>query len=55
MNLHQALETFEYKYLSYMLEQNNWNVQRTARILGIDRSNMYKKFKKYGISLKRKK
>ncbi|MHB2153135.1 sigma-54-dependent transcriptional regulator [Calditrichota bacterium GD2] len=55
LNLHQALETFEYKYLSYMLEQNNWNVQRTARILGIDRSNMYKKFKKYGISLKRKK
>ncbi len=50
-NLHQALDIFEFKYLTYVLEKNKWNIKNTAKILEIDRSNLYKKIKKLNISL----
>ena len=31
------------------LESNNWNRQNTAATLGINRTTLYKKMKKYGI------
>ena len=47
LNFHQAVQTFEYNYLKYILEQNRWNVQKAAKNLEIDRSNLYKKMKRY--------
>jgi len=31
------------------LEANGWNRQKTAKLLGINRTTLYKKMKKYGI------
>ena len=50
LNYHQAIQTFEYNYLKYILEQNQWNVQQTAKTLAIDRSNLYKKLRKYNLT-----
>ncbi len=52
LNYQQAMEVFEYKFLNYVLEQNEWNVQRSAKYLGIDRSNLYKKLRKFKLSKK---
>jgi transcriptional regulator with PAS, ATPase and Fis domain len=32
------------------LEQNNWNMAKTARLLGISRANLYEKTKKFKLS-----
>ena len=32
------------------LEEYNWNIRRTAEALAVERSNLYKKMNKYGIS-----
>jgi transcriptional regulator of acetoin/glycerol metabolism len=32
------------------LEENHWHISRVARILGLERSHLYKKMKKYGIT-----
>lgn len=42
-------ETTERSYLMYMLEKNDWNISTTADKLGIQRSHMYNKMKKYHI------
>ncbi len=36
------------------LNENNWNISRTAEILGIQRSHLYNKIKKYGIEKEEK-
>lgn len=47
--LKQARETFEKDFISRKLEENNWNVSRTAEILEIERSNLHRKIKAYHI------
>ena len=47
--LKQARETFERDFISRKLEENNWNVSRTAEILDIERSNLHRKIKAYHI------
>ena len=49
LNYHKAMEFFESKFLAYMLELNQWNVQKTAQAIEIDRSNLYKKLRKYNL------
>jgi two-component system nitrogen regulation response regulator NtrX len=39
----------EREFLQRRLEENGWNVKRTAEILGMQRSNLYKKIEKYGL------
>ena len=39
----------EKAYLSRKLEENAWNIKRTAEKLGMQRSNMYKKIERYGL------
>jgi len=39
----------EREFLEKRLEENGWNVKRTAELLGMQRSNLYKKIEKYGL------
>ena len=43
-------ETAEREFLLRRLESNGWNVKRTAELLGMQRSNLYKKIEKYGLT-----
>jgi len=47
--LKQAREAFERDFISRKLEENDWNVSRTAEILDIERSNLHRKIKAYHI------
>jgi len=45
----ESLEAIEKAYIMKALEKNNWNIKTTANKLGIDRTTLYNKMKKYGI------
>ncbi len=49
-NLKSALANPERQIILDALEQNGWNRQETARLLGINRTTLYKKMKKYDIT-----
>jgi two-component system, NtrC family, nitrogen regulation response regulator NtrX len=49
----EAREEFERDYILQKLEENDWNVSRTAELIGIERSNLHRKIKAYGIELKK--
>ncbi|MBE0643597.1 MAG: sigma-54-dependent Fis family transcriptional regulator [Bacteroidetes bacterium] len=44
-----SLSEMEEEHISHMLEENNWNISRTAEKLGIDRVTLYNKIEKYGL------
>ncbi len=44
-----AKEIFEKQFLLNKLGKNNWNVSRTAEEIGLERSNLHRKIKTYGI------
>ncbi len=48
-SLKKALSTPERQLIVQALESNGWNRQNTARALGINRTTLYKKMKKYDI------
>lgn len=48
-SLKKALSTPERQLIIQALESNGWNRQNTARTLGINRTTLYKKMKKYDI------
>ncbi len=45
-------ERTEKIFLEKHLKQNNWNISKTAEALGIQRSHLYNKIKKYGLERK---
>jgi DNA-binding NtrC family response regulator len=45
----QSLESMEMVHIKNVLEENEWNITRSAEILGIDRATLYHKIKKYGL------
>lgn len=47
--LKEAREAFEKDFISKKLEENNWNISKTAEILDIERSNLHRKIKAYNI------
>ena len=47
--LKNAIAEFEIKYILMTLKNHNWRISKTANCLGIDRSNLFKKMRKYGI------
>ncbi|MCA8983324.1 MAG: sigma-54 dependent transcriptional regulator [Planctomycetaceae bacterium] len=49
-SLKSALANPERQILLEALESNGWNRQETARMLGVNRTTLYKKMKKFGIS-----
>ena len=42
-------ETAEKLFLQQRLTENDWNVKRTAELLGMQRSNLYKKIERHGL------
>ena len=48
--LYSKLEDTEKELIRRTLEENHWHISRVARILGLERSHLYKKMKKYGIT-----
>jgi two-component system, NtrC family, nitrogen regulation response regulator NtrX len=49
----EAREEFEREYLIQKLEENDWNISRTAEVIEVERSNLHRKIKSYGIELKK--
>ena len=47
--LHEARERFERDYILRALAAQNGNISRTADVLGVERSNLYRKMKAFGI------
>jgi transcriptional regulator of acetoin/glycerol metabolism len=39
----------ERAHITHILNENDWNMTRCARLLGIDRSTLYNKIKRYSI------
>jgi two-component system, NtrC family, nitrogen regulation response regulator NtrX len=48
-NLRDARQEFEKDFILRTLKENDWNVSRTAQILGIERSHLHRKIKSFGI------
>jgi DNA-binding NtrC family response regulator len=48
-NYKDSIAEYERDYFSYHLERNHWQVSKTAREIGIERSTLYKKIKQLGI------
>jgi two-component system, NtrC family, nitrogen regulation response regulator NtrX len=49
----EAKEEFEKEYLLQKLEEHDWNVSRTAEAIELERSNLHRKIKSFGIELKK--
>ena len=51
--LRDARENFEREFIIQKLEENDWNVSRTAELIELERSNLHRKIKNYGIDVRR--
>jgi two-component system nitrogen regulation response regulator NtrX len=51
-NLRDARTEFEREFIIKTLQQNEWNISRTAQVLGIERSHLHRKIKSFGIETK---
>ena len=49
-SLHQARSHYEREYILRKLEENSGNMTRTAEVLGLERSHLYRKMKSLGLS-----
>jgi two-component system nitrogen regulation response regulator NtrX len=52
--LKHAKENFEKHYITNVLQNNDWNISRSAKILEIERTYLHRKIKAYGIEKKDK-
>jgi two-component system nitrogen regulation response regulator NtrX len=52
--LHEARERFERDYILRALANQHGNISRTADVLGVERSNLYRKMRAFGIAPARK-
>jgi len=50
--LHQARAAYERDYILKKLDEHHGNVSRTAEVLGLERSHLYRKMKSLGIAVK---
>jgi len=48
-SLKDARREFEKKYILQKLAENGWNVTKTADSIGVERSNLHKKIRNYGL------
>ncbi len=51
--LKEAKDAFERDFLAKKLSENHWNISKTAEMLGVERSNLHRKIKAYGIDVSR--
>ncbi|MCB9228384.1 MAG: sigma-54-dependent Fis family transcriptional regulator [Deltaproteobacteria bacterium] len=51
--LKEARSSFERSFIMEKLEEYGWNVSRTAEAIGVERSNLHRKLRIYGIDAKR--
>ena len=49
MKLKQAIRIPEKQLIRQALDTHQWNRQKTAKALGINRTTLYKKMKRYGL------
>ncbi len=54
MPLHDARDRFEREYILRALAEQHGNMSRTAEVLGVERSNLYRKMRAFGIAPARK-
>jgi len=52
-SLREAKADFEKTYIVRKLEENDGNISRTAKTLGLERSNLHRKIRSYGIDVKK--
>ncbi len=52
--LHDARDRFEREYILRVLAEQHGNMSRTAEVLGVERSNLYRKMRAFGIAPGRK-
>lgn len=52
-SLREAREEFEREFIIQKLEENDWNISRTADAIELERSNLYRKMKSYRIDAKK--
>jgi two-component system nitrogen regulation response regulator NtrX len=52
-SLREAREDFEREFIIQKLDENDWNVTRTAEAIELERSNLHRKIKSYGIDMKK--
>ncbi len=45
----EARSNFEKAFIAKKLREFNWNISQTAEAIGIERSNLHKKIKAYGL------
>ncbi|RMF62070.1 MAG: sigma-54-dependent Fis family transcriptional regulator, partial [Calditrichaeota bacterium] len=50
MTLKEVRESVEREYIRNTLKSNNWNISQAAKALDIDRTNLHKKIKYYGLT-----
>jgi len=50
--LHQARAAYERDYILKKLDENHGNISRTAEVLGLERSHLYRKMKTLGIAVR---
>jgi two-component system nitrogen regulation response regulator NtrX len=51
--LHDARDDFERQYILRALAAQQGNISRTADVLGVERSNLYRKMRSFGIAPRR--
>ena len=52
-SLRKAKEGFEKDFIAQKLQENEWNVSKTAKSIGLERSNLHRKIKNYGLESKK--
>ncbi len=52
--LHEARDRFERDFIQRALAAQHGNISRTADVLGIERSNLYRKMRSFGIAPSRR-
>ncbi|MEI6207539.1 MAG: sigma-54 dependent transcriptional regulator [Desulfuromonadales bacterium] len=52
-SLRDAREEFEREFIIHKLEDNDWNISRTAELIELERSNLHRKIKSYGIDARK--
>ncbi|MBN2687434.1 MAG: sigma-54-dependent Fis family transcriptional regulator [Deltaproteobacteria bacterium] len=49
----EAKEEFEKHFIIQKLQENEWNISKTAKAIGIERSNLHRKIRSYGLEARK--